>query len=74
MGLEFYVPESHRGYIISTIIAPTHVKGWNFDFFYNYLQDKGFVIYPGKLAKAESFRLGTIGRIYPSDIEAYSLL
>ena len=28
------------------------------------------MIYPGKTTKAESFRLGSIGRLFPSDMEA----
>jgi len=27
------------------------------------------VIYPGKLTKADCFRLGTIGRLFPHDIQ-----
>merc|ERR1711953_858460 len=47
----------------------TLYPGWNFEFLYKFLSDRGFVIYPGKLAKADSFRLGSIGRIYPEDCE-----
>ena len=37
----------------------------NFDFqvFYDYLREKGYVIYPGKLTVADSFRVGCIGRL-----------
>jgi len=43
-----------------------------FDFvdFYNKLKAKGFVIYPGKISEADTFRIGNIGDIYPQDIEA----
>jgi 2-aminoethylphosphonate-pyruvate transaminase len=36
-----------------------------FDFgnFYTRLSDKGFLIYPGKLTVADSFRIGCIGRL-----------
>jgi 2-aminoethylphosphonate-pyruvate transaminase len=37
--------------------------------FYRGLSDRGFIIYPGKLTQAETFRIGTIGRIFESDIE-----
>ena len=30
----------------------------------------GYVIYPGKLTDARCFRIGTIGRLYPQDIDA----
>ena len=29
------------------------------------LKDRGYVIYPGKLTVADSFRIGCIGRLYP---------
>ena len=32
------------------------------------LSARGIVIYPGKLTKAECFRLGSIGRLFPSDM------
>jgi len=31
---------------------------------------QGFIIYPGKLTGTPTFRLGNIGDIYPSDIQA----
>ena len=30
--------------------------------------DKGYVIYPGKVSEADCFRIGAIGRIIPSDV------
>lgn len=42
----------------------------NFDFqrFYTELAARGHVIYPGKLTKADCFRLGNIGRVFESDM------
>ncbi|MGB1278751.1 MAG: 2-aminoethylphosphonate--pyruvate transaminase, partial [Vibrio cyclitrophicus] len=34
------------------------------------LKEQGFVIYPGKVSNADCFRIGNIGEVYPSDIEA----
>jgi 2-aminoethylphosphonate-pyruvate transaminase len=34
-----------------------------FHTFYDYLGERGFVIYPGKLTVADSFRIGCIGRL-----------
>jgi 2-aminoethylphosphonate-pyruvate transaminase len=33
------------------------------------LNDRGFVIYPGKLSKANAFRIGNIGQIFPDDVK-----
>jgi 2-aminoethylphosphonate-pyruvate transaminase len=30
----------------------------------------GFIIYPGKLTAEPCFRVGTIGHLYPPDVEA----
>ena len=34
-----------------------------FSAFYDRLREQGYVIYPGKLTVAESFRIGCIGRL-----------
>ena len=36
--------------------------------FYDGLKDRGYVVYPGKLTVADSFRMGCIGRLYPKDM------
>jgi 2-aminoethylphosphonate-pyruvate transaminase len=41
---------------------PDHPR-FVFERFYDGLKERGFVIYPGKLTVAESFRVGCIGRI-----------
>lgn len=33
------------------------------------LKAKGFVIYPGKISQADTFRIGNIGDVYPEDFE-----
>ena len=30
-------------------------------------KNKGFVIYPGKISKADTFRIGNIGDVHPED-------
>lgn len=42
-----------------------------FQDFYDRLKERGYVIYPGKLTVADSFRIGCIGRIGPDDIRAF---
>jgi len=37
--------------------------------FYSRLKKEGFVIYPGKLTSANTFRIGNIGDVHPDDIE-----
>ncbi|MDP4131216.1 MAG: hypothetical protein Q8939_13725 [Bacteroidota bacterium] len=58
-----------QGYIITSFLYPDNPH-FNFDRFYNKLNDRGFVIYPGKLSKANAFRIGNIGQIFPDDVSA----
>ena len=68
MGFREYVPETLQGHIITSFLYPTN--DFDFDDFYNRLNDKGFVIYPGKVTKADCFRIGHIGHLFPADTEA----
>jgi 2-aminoethylphosphonate-pyruvate transaminase len=43
---------------------------FNFVDFYQRLSDKGYVIYLGKLTDSDCFRIGTIGHIFPEDVQA----
>ena len=69
LGFEEYLRPEDRGHIITSFYYPHHL---NFDFgsFYTRLSEKGYVIYPGKVSKADCFRIGTIGHIFPEDIRA----
>jgi 2-aminoethylphosphonate-pyruvate transaminase len=53
------------------IIATFHLPEGPFDFevFYDALARSGFIIYPGKLTRAPSFRIGCIGAVHPADFE-----
>jgi 2-aminoethylphosphonate-pyruvate transaminase len=68
MGFKLYVPEDVRSVLIITYLMPTDPK-FDFQKFYDTLAGNGYVIYPGKTAEAESFRFGTIGRLFASDCE-----
>jgi len=68
MGFHPYLDDDAQGCIITTFLYPDD-KQFDFPRFYAELSDKGLVIYPGKLTKANCFRLGTIGRLYPRDVQ-----
>ncbi|MBU3159148.1 2-aminoethylphosphonate--pyruvate transaminase [Clostridium frigoris] len=67
IGFDAYIKEELQSPIITTFLFPSE----NFDFsdFYNYVKERGFVLYPGKLTEVNSFRIGNIGEIYEEDIE-----
>jgi 2-aminoethylphosphonate-pyruvate transaminase len=68
LGFAGLLSEEKQGCIISTFVSPKDAS-WDFDRFYNILASKGCIIYPGKLTKVDSFRIGTIGHIFPENIE-----
>jgi 2-aminoethylphosphonate-pyruvate transaminase len=41
---------------------------FDFDEFYHFVKERGFVLYPGKLTDLDTFRIGNIGEIYEDDI------
>lgn len=69
LGFETLVPDTLQAPIIVTFLMPADQR-FHFETFYARLRDKGFVIYPGKLTVADSFRIGCIGRINENDIRA----
>ena len=69
LGLQTYLPDNLQAPIIVTFHRPPHTN-FEFDEFYGRLKDKGFVIYPGKLTKVDSFRIGCIGHLFEDDMKA----
>jgi 2-aminoethylphosphonate-pyruvate transaminase len=69
MGFKTYLAPEDHSYIISTFRYPEHSQ-FCFEEFYGRLSELGFIIYPGKLTTEPCFRIGTIGRLSPPDIEA----
>jgi 2-aminoethylphosphonate-pyruvate transaminase len=60
LGFETLLEDAVQAPIIVTFRAPADAA-WDFRTFYDRLAARGFVIYPGKLAQVESFRVGCIG-------------
>jgi 2-aminoethylphosphonate-pyruvate transaminase len=68
MGFQLYLEPSIQGCIISSYRYPTD-KNWSFEKFYTELNNLDLVIYPGKVSKADCFRIGHIGRLFPEDTQ-----
>ena len=69
LGFQEFVPAEHQGPIITSFLYPQD-EGFEFERFYDGLNQRGFVIYPGKVTDADCFRIGSIGRLFPSDMDA----
>ena len=72
LGFRPYLDPSVQSCIITAFYFPED-QNFSFDAFYRKLSDKGFIIYPGKISQANTFRIGSIGRIFPGDIAALLL-
>jgi 2-aminoethylphosphonate-pyruvate transaminase len=69
LGFEPYLAPRDQGYIITAFRYPEHPK-FRFEEFYRRLSAAGFVIYPGVVSDADTFRIGTIGQIFESDLRS----
>jgi 2-aminoethylphosphonate-pyruvate transaminase len=64
LGFEPLLRDELQAPIIVTFRMPAD-PAFRFQAFYDALKERGYVIYPGKLTVADSFRIGCIGRLYP---------
>lgn len=66
--LQEFLPEELSSCIITTYKFPND-PNFKFSEFYERLNQKDLVIYPGKVTRGDCFRIGTIGELYPEDVE-----
>jgi 2-aminoethylphosphonate-pyruvate transaminase len=69
MGFKEYLRPEDQGYIITSFLYPDD-PNFSFEKFYESLNKKDYVIYPGKVSDADCFRIGNIGRIFEADVKA----
>jgi 2-aminoethylphosphonate-pyruvate transaminase len=67
VGFKLFLRPEIQAPIILTFHAPSD-PAYNFKDFYARVRDKGFILYPGKLTKVETFRVGCIGAIGPDEM------
>ncbi len=69
LGFRTLLPDELQAPIIVTFHTPAD-PAFEFTRFYDALGERGFVIYPGKLTVADSFRIGCIGRLGEAEMRA----
>ena len=67
LGIKPYVGADVQGPIITTFYYPEN-HHFSFQEMYEYIKERGYAIYPGKVTDADTFRIGNIGEIYPEDM------
>ncbi len=67
LGVKTYVDRVHQSPIITTFFYPDNKK-FCFSEMYEFIKERGYAIYPGKVTNADTFRIGNIGEIYTEDM------
>ena len=62
IGLRSFLPEAIQAPIIVTFHAPADAR-YEFKAFYNAVKQRGYILYPGKLTRLETFRVGCMGQL-----------
>lgn len=70
LGFKFLVDEKYHAKLLTAILDPES-PNYSFNDMHDYLIERGFTIYPGKVGNINTFRLSNIGQIYPKDIENF---
>ena len=69
MGFRTVVPDAAASPIVATFHNPAH-PAFSFEALYQGMKRRGFVIFPGRLALADTFRIGCMGDVEEDDIAA----
>lgn len=67
LGFQPYLDPDVQSYIITSFHFPKD-SSFQFADFYRRLADKNMIIYPGKISQTDTFRIGSIGRIFEPDV------
>jgi 2-aminoethylphosphonate-pyruvate transaminase len=67
MGFVSVVPDVDASPIVATFHNPAH-PNFNFEKLFDGMKRRGFIIFPGRLALANTFRIGCMGAVTEDDI------
>ena len=67
LGLETLIDDALQSPIIVTVHCPDD-PAFEFHGLYDLIKARGFIIYPGKITEAETFRVGCIGQVFPENM------
>lgn len=70
LGFKTIIKREHQSKLVVSVLYP---KDSNFDFtkIHDYVYERGFTIYPGKVSDLPTFRLCALGIIVPADIDDF---
>jgi 2-aminoethylphosphonate-pyruvate transaminase len=67
LGIHALIEPRYQSPIITSFLYPDNGR-FTFEQFYHLMKQRRFVLYPGKVSQASTFRIGTIGQVLPDDI------
>ena len=67
MGFRTVVPDAHASPIVATFHNPAD-PAFSFDALFEGMKQRGFIIFPGRLALADTFRIGCMGDVSEADM------
>jgi 2-aminoethylphosphonate-pyruvate transaminase len=68
LGLRLFLPRALQAPVIVTFHAPAD-PAYRFERLYDEVRRRGFILYPGKLTRVETFRVGCIGHVNEGDVQ-----
>jgi 2-aminoethylphosphonate-pyruvate transaminase len=66
LGFDTLLPKRLQSPVITSFLYPN--ADFDFNEFYARVKERGFVLYPGKISRADTFRIGAIGDVHAADI------
>ncbi len=66
LGFRTLLPAERQSAILTSFRFPSWA-GWSMVSFYEGLKKRRFVLFPSQVSKADAFRIGTIGHVFPED-------
>ena len=73
LDLKILVPREKSSMLLTSVIEP-EIEGYSFSMLHNYLYERGFTIYPGKVSSYNTFRIANIGDIQPENMKKFTEL
>lgn len=70
LGFKHLIPEEKASYLVCSCVYPND-PNWEFMKVHDYLFERGFTIYPGKVSDTSTFRLCSLGTIDVPDINDF---
>lgn len=70
MGFKLLLNEDDESHILLTVFEPNN-QNYSFENMHNFLYERGFTIYPGKIGNKKTFRLANMGDIDVRDIKKF---